>query len=140
MWSWLERNIQIIIQFRANIVTGSAQVVWPMSQQHMVFGDNPGDVADHIKVDVITMMLGGFIDYQTLDGGTISLRIPAGMEAGKKLKVKDKGYWRRTGGNGGRGDVYLVVIPDIKTLDKIDVDKLKELSKAVKESISARKI
>lgn len=108
--------------------------------QAALFGDPPGDVHDHIKVDAITMMLGGFIDYQTLDGGTISLRIPAGMEAGKKLKVKDKGYWRRAGSNGSRGDAYLTVIPNIQTLDKVDLDQLKELQKAVKEAINARKV
>lgn len=131
---------QVIIQFRANINTGTAQVVWPLSQAALM-GEPPGDVHDHIKVSAITMMLGGFIDYQTLDGGTISLRVPAGMEAGKKLKVKEKGYWRRNGGtHGGRGDVYLTVIPQIQPLDKIPVEQLNELQQAIEGSLNARKV
>lgn len=131
-----ERGEQIIIQFHVEIQTGTAQVVWPMSQSAL-YGDPPGDVHDRINVDVITMMLGGFVEYTTLDGSTISLRIPAGMEAGKKLKVKEKGYWRRVNGD-SRGDVYLAVIPQIQPLNKLSDDQLKELQAAVQEVLNAR--
>jgi len=72
--------------------------------------------------------LGGEIDIPTLEGKTISLKVPPGIQSGKVFRISKKGipHFRR----GGRGDLYVKL--NIKTPTKLTKEQ-KELLKKLKE-------
>ena len=74
-----------------------------------------GDLIIPTHISPFLMMVGGQYEYTTIDGKNLSVRVPAGLEANKKLKIKGMGYWRDQRCH-SRGDVYLIAIPIIKKL------------------------
>ncbi|MBC8523261.1 DnaJ domain-containing protein [PVC group bacterium] len=59
-----------------------------------------------ITVTFMTALKGGIEEVQTTEG-TVSVRVPAGMESGKKLRLRGKGH---SGINGGpNGDLMITV-------------------------------
>lgn len=90
-----------------------------------------GDIEMDFYVSPLIMILGGWADVQLFDGSTVSVRIPAGLEANKLLKIKDKGYWKSTKCQ-ARGNCFLKIIPKIQKLDEISKEELKEFISAAK--------
>ncbi len=86
------------------------------------------DLRTFLQVPLSTMVLGGKVWFNNLDGEKLELEIPAGTVAGHILKQKGKGiphFGRR-----GRGDLYICLQPKIpKYLTKEQrelFEKLKE--------------
>ena len=52
-----------------------------------------------------TAALGGEIDAPTLDGGRTRVRVPAGVQSGKQLRLRGKGMPALRGN--GAGDLYI---------------------------------
>jgi DnaJ-class molecular chaperone len=80
-----------------------------------VTGD--GDVEADLKVSAWDAALGASTEAPTLDG-TVSVKIPAGVESGTRLRLKGRGLPRAAG---GRGDQYVRIMltvpkqPDAET-------------------------
>ena len=70
--------------------------------------------------------LGSEINFDTLDG-KISVKIPAGIQTGNRIRVTGKGYRDRSG---TRGDMYLrVKLVNPERLDKAQQDLYEQLAK-----------
>lgn len=82
-----------------------------------------GDLLKPINISPFIMMTGGFMEVDTIEGGRVSVRIPAGLSPSALLKVKGKGYWQSEKCQ-HRGDCYLRVIPNIQRLDDINPAEL----------------
>lgn len=91
-----------------------------------------GNATSELKVSVVKMLTGGWHKVTTLDGSVVEVRIPAGLEAGKLLKVHSKGYWK-TSECKDRGDALLRIVPDIKPIKDISKEERQELLKALNE-------
>ena len=73
---------------------------------HPEFHASEADVYRELPVAPWDAVLGAEIAVPTLDG-TIKLRLPAGTEAGKQLRVRGRGLPK--GKSGERGDFYVIV-------------------------------
>lgn len=89
-----------------------------------------GDITRDYSCAVLTMMTGGFIDVDTIDGSKVRVRIPEGLEAGMKVKLRGKGFWKADSSE--RGDCYLKIIPEIKPFSKLSTSELDALVDAAK--------
>lgn len=93
---------------------------------HKQFERNGDDIHVELPVTVTEAALGSTIAVPTIDG-TSEVTLPAGSSSGRKLRLKGKGVYRRTG---GRGDLYVkvsIVVP--KKLDKKSKELLKEFAR-----------
>lgn len=128
-------GIEVEVNIGAEIDTGEWKVTWAANPNLYGGGvEGSGDMEKTIHVDMLTMMTGGFHTFDTIDGATLQLRIIAGMEAGTRLKVKGRGYWKDTNCS-ARGDVYLRVMPKIKKLEDFSVEELEALSTEFKNAL-----
>ena len=85
------------------------------------------DLIATIPVSFTTASLGGSVDVQTPDG-TVSLKIPAGTEDGKLLRLKGRGAPRLKGS--GKGDLLARVRIQVpKKLSKKQRELLEQLEK-----------
>jgi len=93
---------------------------------------NFGLVSD-LKVPYEKLMLGGQIEFQTIDGGTVKLSVKKLSKIGDKLKLKGKGLKdssliQKFGSP--RGDQYLILQVDIpNSITKEEEDLLKQIKK-----------
>jgi molecular chaperone DnaJ len=74
-------------------------------QPHKLFQREGMDLHCRIPVPMTTAALGGEIEAPTLDGGRTRVRIPAGSQSGKQLRLRGKGMPQLRGGRWG--DLYL---------------------------------
>lgn len=78
------------------------------------------------KIDLYTAVLGGDVEVKTLDGNVL-LKIPAGVQPGQKIRLKNKGM-PALKKKGQFGDLYVVVDVEIpKNLDAEQKDLFKKL-------------
>jgi molecular chaperone DnaJ len=84
------------------------------------------DILMEAPVSFSKAALGGKIEVQTIDG-TAEVKLPAGTSSGQKLRLKEKGVYKR---NGGRGDQFIKIMITVpKHLDKRSKELIEELSK-----------
>jgi molecular chaperone DnaJ len=102
------------------------------TRHHERFHRMVADLACEIKIDPVTMMIGGTNKFKNLRGDVIEVTIPPNSEYGTKLRLKNQGMSKLN--TKERGDLY--VIPNIKyvTLD----DEQKALLKKFKEIEDAK--
>ena len=87
------------------------------------------DLIVQVPVSFPTAALGGKVDVPTPEG-TVSLKIPAGSEDGKLLRIKGRGAPKLSGK--GKGDVLARVRIQVpKRVNKKERELLEELQKAV---------
>ena len=87
------------------------------------------DLVVQVPVTFPTAALGGKVEVPTPEG-TVSLKIPAGSEDGKLLRIKGRGAPRLSGS--GKGDVLARVRIQVpKRVNKKERELLEELQKAV---------
>lgn len=85
------------------------------------------DVVHDVKVPYTTLVLGGKISVETLDGEMV-VKVPAGTETGKALRLRNKGIPHLQGS--GRGDHIVKVQLDVPKRPNAKRKKLlKELQK-----------
>jgi molecular chaperone DnaJ len=78
---------------------------------HPVFGRAGDDLTVSLPVTFPEAALGTTVPVPLLDGGTVTVKIPAGTAPGRVLRVRGKGVARK---NGKRGDLLVdvdVVVP-----------------------------
>jgi curved DNA-binding protein len=73
--------------------------------QHPDWRARGADLVGSLELAPWEAVLGATVPVKTLDG-TVSVKVPAGTQQGRQLRVRAKGLPR---GTAGRGDVYLVV-------------------------------
>jgi len=73
---------------------------------HPIFGRDGADLFCRIPVPMTTAALGGAIEAPTLDGGRASLKVPAGAQSGKRLRLRGKGM-PMLQRQGQSGDLYI---------------------------------
>ncbi|NBG89454.1 J domain-containing protein [Isachenkonia alkalipeptolytica] len=86
------------------------------------------DLYKEVKITPWEAALGAKVSVRTLEEN-VNVKIPAGIEPGKKLKLKGKGYRK---GSGAQGDLYLTVKivnpPKLSEREKELYQKLQEVS------------
>jgi DnaJ-class molecular chaperone len=85
--------------------------------------EEAGDIINDLRISPITMMLGGTVIVEMIDGGEIQVNIPPGLQANKILRVRGRGYWSHQG-SAWRGDCLLRAIPEIKPLKDISKEEI----------------
>ncbi|MBN1466444.1 J domain-containing protein [candidate division KSB1 bacterium] len=72
---------------------------------HPIFSRKGADIYSTVPVNIVQASLGARVPVQTYDRGTVNLKIPAGIQHGKMLKLSGMGINL----NGRRGDHYVQV-------------------------------
>ena len=72
---------------------------------HDIFERENQNLFCRIPVSMITAALGGELEAPTLDGGRSRVKVPAGVQSGKQLRLRGKGMPSLRGG--GAGDLYI---------------------------------
>jgi molecular chaperone DnaJ len=73
--------------------------------EHPIFAREGMDLFCRVPVPMSTAALGGEIEAPTIDGGRTRVKIPAGSQSGKQLRLRSKGMPQLRGGR--FGDLYL---------------------------------
>ena len=74
-------------------------------QQHPLFERDGPNLYCRIPVPMTTAALGGEIEAPTLDGGRTRVKVPAGVQSGKQLRLRGKGMPALQ--RPGTGDLYI---------------------------------
>lgn len=96
-------------------------------KKHPVFERRGDDIYATINISVTDSILGNEIEVPTLEGTKILLKVPAGTESGKVLRISQKGIPNFSGY--GKGDMYVTLT--VKTPKNIS-KKQKELLEQLK--------
>ncbi|MGI9083878.1 MAG: molecular chaperone DnaJ [Aeromicrobium sp.] len=102
--------------------------------KHSIFGRKGDHLTITVPVAFDEVALGATISVPTLDGPTVSIRIPAGTPSGRTFRARGKGGVIRRGatGDGGRGDLLVTI--DVQVPAELD----NELRAAVEALRAAR--
>lgn len=73
--------------------------------EHPIFERDSQNLFCRIPVPMTTAAMGGEIEAPTIDGGRSRVKIPAGVQTGKQLRMRGKGMPGLRGG--GNGDLYI---------------------------------
>jgi len=94
---------------------------------HPQFERDGDNILVEAPVSFPVAALGGTVTVPTIDGNS-EVKIPAGTSSGQKLRLREKGIYRR---DGGRGDQYVKVMVTVpKNLDKKSRELIEQLAKA----------
>jgi molecular chaperone DnaJ len=74
-------------------------------ETHPIFERDGQNLYCRIPVSIATAALGGEIEAPTLDGGRTRVKVPAGVQSGKQLRLRGKGMPALRGT--GAGDLYI---------------------------------
>ncbi len=74
-------------------------------REHQIFERDGANLFCRIPVSMTTAALGGEIEAPTIDGGRSRVKVPAGVQNGKQLRLRGKGMPALRGG--GAGDLYI---------------------------------
>jgi molecular chaperone DnaJ len=98
-------------------------------ESHPIFERDNQNLYCRIPVSMTTAALGGEIDAPTLDGGRTRVRVPAGVQSGKQLRLRGKGMPALRGN--GAGDLYIeLAVETPVNLSARQKDLLKEFEDA----------
>lgn len=89
-----------------------------------------GNITLEIHVPLARMLIGGWHDVPMIDGDTVRVRIPAGLDFSSTLRVKDRGYWKGSDCT-DRGHCMLKVRPIAQSLSNTDPALIQELKDAL---------
>jgi len=104
---------------------------------HDFFERQDEDLYCAIPISITQASLGAEIQVPTLDGKTIKVKIPAGIQNGKMIRIKNEGV----PASGRRGDLYLKLMVQIPSkLSKRGKELMEELSTVEGENSSPKPI
>ena len=126
------RRIRVPAQGESGISGGGAGDLYLRVRHaaHPDFHTREADLYHELDVTPWEAVLGAEIIVPTLDG-SLRLRLPAGSESGKQLRVRGRGLPK--GKSGERGDFYVIVAIQVPTTvgteERAHWEKLREVSK-----------
>ena len=104
---------------------------------HEFFERQDEDLYCAVPISVTQASLGADIQVPTLDGKTIKVKVPAGIQNGKMLRIRDEGV--PTGSR--RGNLYIKLMVQIPAkLSKRGRELMEELSRVEGENNSPKPI
>lgn len=109
---------------RHNGVNGDIHVYIEEEENNLFVRDNQ-DVIYNLLLDIPTATLGGDVEIPTIDGKKVKVKIEAGTQPGKTLRLRGKGLPAVQGYGHGTGDLLVnlsVYIP--KTLNREEREKI----------------
>jgi molecular chaperone DnaJ len=74
-------------------------------RDHDIFQREGTNLFCRVPVSMITAALGGDIEVPTIDGGRSRVKIPAGSQSGRQMRLRAKGMPALRGG--GHGDMFI---------------------------------
>jgi molecular chaperone DnaJ len=74
-------------------------------RDHPIFERDGQNLYCHVPVSMATAALGGEIEVPNIDGGRARVKVPAGAQAGKQMRLKGKGMPALRGGM--HGDMFI---------------------------------
>ena len=102
-------------------------------EAHSIFEREGVDLHCRIPVPMTAAALGGEIEAPLIDGGRSRVKVPAGVQAGKQLRLREKGMPSLRGGR--RGDLYLeLAVETPVNLTARQKELLKEFEAAGKDN------
>ena len=100
---------------------------------HSIFQRDGANLFCQIPVSIISATLRGDIEAPTLDGGKTRVKVPAGIQSGKQLRLRGKGMPNIRGNS--YGDLYIELnIETPVNLNENQKDLLREFEKSLKAS------
>ena len=114
-----------------NGVNGDIQV-YIEEQPNDTFIRDGQDVIYNLLLDIPTAILGGEVEIPTIQGTKVKIKIDAGTQPGKTLRLRGKGLPAVQGYGSGMGDLVVnisVYIP--KTLDKEEKAAIEKFKNSV---------
>ncbi len=97
---------------------------------HSIFQREGSNLFCQIPISIVTATLGGEIDCPTLDGGKTRVKIPAGVQNGKQLRLRGKGM--PSVRENSFGDLYIELV--IETPVNLN-QKQKEILREFEETL-----
>jgi molecular chaperone DnaJ len=73
--------------------------------KHSLFEREESNLFCNVPVSMITAAIGGDIEVPTIDGGRSKVKIPAGSQSGRQMRLRGKGMPALRGG--GAGDMFI---------------------------------
>ena len=74
-------------------------------REHPIFQRDGVNLYCRVPVAIAAAALGGDIDVPTIDGGRSKVKVPAGSQTGKQMRLRSKGMPALRGG--GHGDMLI---------------------------------
>jgi molecular chaperone DnaJ len=105
---------------------------------HEFFERQDADLYCAIPISITQAALGAELMVTTLDGKTIKVKTPPGMQNGKMLRIKDEGVPSQSGKRGYLYIKLMVKVPE--RLSKRGRELLEELSRSEGENVSPKPI
>ncbi len=96
-------------------------LVYIEEEDNKTFVRDGNDVIYNLLLDFPTAALGGEVEVPTIDGGKVSIKIDAGTQPGKTLRLRGKGLPAVQGYGHGTGDLVVnisVFVPKTLTKDE----------------------
>ncbi len=117
-------------QVRINdVIDGATLMVEFRVQKHLKFDRNGNDLYCNQPVSVLDLIVGSSVEFTTISGKTLEVKIPAGTQPYMQLKISGQGM--PIGSSGNYGDQILLIKPfipdniDISIIDSIKQTKAK---------------
>lgn len=73
--------------------------------EHDLFQRDGIDLHCHVPVSMTTAAIGGDVEVPTIDGGRSKVKVPAGSQSGRQMRLRGKGMPALRGG--GSGDMFI---------------------------------
>ena len=100
---------------------------------HSIFQREGANLFCQIPISIVSATLGGDIEAPTLDGGKTRVKVPAGIQSGKQLRLRGKGMPNIRGSS--YGDLYIELnIETPVNLNENQKDLLREFEKSLQET------
>ncbi|SES09294.1 molecular chaperone DnaJ [Tranquillimonas rosea] len=97
--------------------------------EHQLFQREAQHLHCRVPVSMIAASLGGDIEVPTIDGGRSRVKVPAGSQSGKQMRLRGKGMPQLRGG--GYGDMYIeLAVETPVNLSSKQKDLLREFDRA----------
>ncbi|RVV97869.1 molecular chaperone DnaJ [Mesobaculum littorinae] len=97
-------------------------------EEHPLFQREGHHLHCRVPVSVTTAALGGDIEVPTIEGGRSRVKVPAGSQSGKQMRLRGKGMPMLRGG--GAGDMYIeLAVETPVNLSSRQKDLLREFDK-----------
>ncbi len=101
--------------------------------EHALFQRESTNLYCHVPVSMATAALGGDIEVPTIDGGRSRVKVPAGSQSGRQMRLRGKGMPSLRGGGQGDMLIELAVETPVNLTGK-QKDLLKEFEKLSEEN------